>query len=78
MKNIIFYGASVTQQSGQSGFVPTFKNMIDLNQLEYNIIQKGYGSMHLYDAGIIKIDNIINENPSYCFIDWFSTGIYYY
>ena len=75
MKNIVFYGASVTQQSGQSGYVPRFKNIIDLEQNKYNIIQKGYGSMHLNDAGIVKIDNIINENPHYCFLDWFSTGL---
>jgi hypothetical protein len=75
MKNIVFFGASVTQQGGASGYVPTFKNMAVSSQLEYNIIQKGFGSMHLTDAGICKINDIINENPHYCFVDWFSTGL---
>jgi hypothetical protein len=30
--------------------------------------------MHLNDAGICKIDEIILEDPNICFIDWFSTG----
>jgi len=72
--NIAFFGASVTQQSGDSGFVPTFNKLIINNNLNYNIIQKGFGSMHLNDAGICKIDEIISYNPNICFIDWFSTG----
>ena len=31
--------------------------------------------MHLTDAGVSFIDAVIAENPSYCFIDWFSTGM---
>lgn len=72
--NIIFFGASVTEQTHLSGFVPTFRETIENNKLNYNVIQKGFGSMHLSDAGICKIDTIINEKPDICFLDWFSTG----
>ena len=74
--NIAFFGASVTQQTKESGYVPQFNNILvnNNNNYNFNIIQKGFGSMHLYDAGICKINDVISENPSVCFIDWFSTG----
>jgi len=68
---IVFFGASVTQQ--KEGYVPHFQQLIDTTK--YKVIQKGYGSMHLTDAGVSFIDAVIAENPSYCFIDWFSTGL---
>jgi len=73
--DIVFYGASVTEQSGESGFVPTFNKLIMDNLLNYNIIQKGFGSTHINDCGICKINEIISYNPNICFIDWFSTGL---
>ena len=72
---IAFFGASVTQQNGESGYVPTFtKLLVENNFTDAVVIQKGFGSMHLFDAGICKIDEVVNENPNICFIDWFSTG----
>lgn len=70
MSNIVFFGASVTQQ--KEGYVHFFDKLV--NRENYNLIQRGYGSMHLDDAGICFIDDIILENPNYCYIDWFSTG----
>jgi hypothetical protein len=72
--NIAFFGASVTQQQKESGYVTQFQQIVTDNSLNFNIIQRGYGSMHLNDAGIIKINDIINNKPNVCFIDWFSTG----
>jgi hypothetical protein len=71
--NIVFFGASVTEQTKKSGYVPQFKQIVTDNSLNFNIIQKGYGSLHLTDAGICKIDHIIENKPNICFIDWFST-----
>ena len=63
-----FFGASVTEQ--KNGYPIHF---IKKNKcLHYNIF--GYGSRHLNDAGICYIDDVLKSNPSYCFIDWFSTG----
>jgi hypothetical protein len=71
----LFFGASVTAQKGDSGYVHVFsKLLVQNNFIDVNIIQKGFGSMHLCDAGICKIDEVIKENPNFCFIDWFSTG----
>jgi len=72
---IAFFGASVTQQTKESGYVPQFNNLLLNNNYNFNIIQKGFGSMHLYDAGICKINDVVGENPHVCFIDWFSTGL---
>ena len=68
-KTIAFFGASVTQQS------PGYVSKIDeLSNHTHRIIQRGYGSMHLNDAGVCFIDEIIDEKPDYCFLDWFGTG----
>lgn len=68
-KTLAFFGASVTQQS--SGYI---SKIDELSNHTYQILQRGYGSMHLYDAGVCFIDDIIDEKPDYCFLDWFSTG----
>jgi hypothetical protein len=65
---IAFFGASITQQ--QNGYWYHF----GLKNPKLNIKPFGYGSMHLNDAGISYIDNVLEFNPEYCFIDWFSTG----
>lgn len=72
--NILFFGASVTKQQGDSGFVPCFQKIIKKNNFNCNVIQKGYGSMHLHDAGICKINDVMEQQPNICFVDWFSTG----
>ena len=66
--NITFFGASITQQS--QGYVHYFANL----NPQFNIKVFGYGSMHLKDAGICFIDNVLTTDPEYCFIDWFSTA----
>ena len=66
---VSFFGASVTQQ--KNGYVDIFTKLCD-NII--NVKKYGYGSMHISDAGICFINNVINDKPNYCFIDWFSTG----
>jgi hypothetical protein len=66
--NISFFGASITQQ-GQ-GYVQHFSNL----HPQFNIKVFGYGSMHLKDAGICYIDEVLRSQPDWCFIDWFSTA----
>lgn len=66
--NIAFFGASVTQQ--QNGYWHHF----GVKNPEFKIKPFGYGSMHLNDAGISYIDDVLKFEPEYCFIDWFSTG----
>jgi hypothetical protein len=77
--NIVFYGASVTAQN-KLGYVGEFKNLIKdiyyssalpnacVPERNYNIIQEGYGGMHIRDAGIYMIDKIILHEPNMCLL----------
>ncbi|MDM8556620.1 hypothetical protein QUF75_17985 [Desulfococcaceae bacterium HSG7] len=64
---IAVFGASVTQQ--KNGFTTK------LNE-HFNVPIKvfGYGGMHLNNAAICFIDEVIEQRPDYCFFDWFSTA----
>lgn len=67
---ISFFGASVTQQ--KYGYVYHFQKELNNSNNQYFI--HGYGSMHIVDAGICFIKDIVKENPEICFLDWFSTS----
>jgi hypothetical protein len=64
---ISFFGASVTAQ--KTGFAPCLaKKMSNLKTYIY-----GYGGNHLSNAGICNIDDVLQNTPTYCFIDFFSS-----
>jgi hypothetical protein len=65
---LVIFGASVTQQ--KNGFASILKNEIT----EMPVKVMGYGGMHLNNAAICFIDRVCREKPTYCLIDWFSTG----
>ena len=69
---INFFGASVTQQ--KNGYVDIFDKLLKTHNIDSNVKKYGYGSMHIHDAGVCFINNVIENNPNFCFIDWFSTG----
>jgi hypothetical protein len=69
INRIAFFGASVTQQ--KEGYTYEFMKLVT-NDISCNVF--GYGSMHIYDAGLCFIKDVIETKPHYCFIDWFSTG----
>lgn len=72
-KNILFFGASVTEQ--KNSYAVQFEKMSQVNKDNFNITIKGYGSTHLSDSGVTFIKELIDQYvPSYCFIDFFSTG----
>jgi len=64
---ITVFGASLTQQ--KTGYASYLSS-----KLNQPVKVFGYGGMHLKDAGICFIDKVLEVNPSYCFIDWFSTA----
>lgn len=66
--NISFFGASVTKQ--KTGYAEMLKQYFK----DENIFIHGFGSCHIVDAGICNIDDVLTNNPDYCFIDWFTTG----
>ena len=68
---ISFFGASVTAQ--KTGFAVCISKK--MNNLRTYI--HGYGSNHIHDAGICNIDIVLENKPTYCFIDFFSTGYCY-
>jgi hypothetical protein len=61
------FGSSVTQQ--KAGYVYYLHKKYSLPIMNF-----GYGSQHLSDAGICHISDVLKITPEYCFIDWFSTG----
>jgi hypothetical protein len=68
-KNICFYGASVIKQ--QMGIVDMFKNA---NNINFNIFSKHYTGTTIENAGVCYINEVLKQNPDYCFLDWFSSG----
>jgi len=64
-ERISVFGASVTEQ--KEGYAVFLKKFLP------NSIHLGYGGNHIDDAGIIAIDLVLDTNPSFCFIDFFST-----
>lgn len=66
-QNFAFFGASVTKQKNSYADC-----LMDLIKKKYK--KFGYGSMHLSDAGICFVDDVIQYKPDICFIDWFSTS----
>lgn len=70
--NIVFFGASVTKQ--KNGYVWHFSNLCKSHNNNFVINQYGYGGMHIKDAGVCFIENVLKNHPQYCFLDWFSTG----
>ena len=63
----MFFGASVTKQ--KTGYAYILKRLFEKDN--YNTHIFGFGGMHLNNAGICMIDQIISKNPKYCFIDLF-------
>jgi hypothetical protein len=64
---ISIFGASVTQQ--KNGYAE-----ILATSLAEPVSIHGYGGMHLNNAAICFLDEVIQKKPSVCLIDWFSTG----
>lgn len=64
---ITIFGASVTQQ--KNGYAKYLSNVFN-NQVSIH----GYGGMHLNNAAICFLNEIVRKNPDFCLIDWFSTG----
>lgn len=67
MQRIAAYGASVTEQ--ENGYADYLAR-----KFGQKIKKFGYGGMHLPDAGMCFIDDVIKYKPNLAFIDWFSTG----
>jgi hypothetical protein len=69
-KIINIFGASVTQQ--KDGYATILKNKLFTDH-EINIFS--FGGCHLSDAGIVRIGDVLENNPDVAIIDWFSTAL---
>jgi len=67
VETICFFGASVTGQ--KNGYAEKLKSYFKDPTHIF-----AYGGMHINDAGICFIDDVLKSNPDYCFIDFFSTA----
>lgn len=64
---LTFFGASVTaQKEGYWFFLSKFLKS------EPNV--KAYGGQHLCDAGICRLNEVVQTKPELCIVDWLSTG----
>jgi hypothetical protein len=66
LKNICFYGASITKQP--KGLVHFFR---ELNP-DKNVYSQAYGGTRIMDAGICHVNKVVDSAPDYCFVEWFS------
>lgn len=70
--NIAFFGASVTKQ--KNGYVTYFTEHAQQANQSFAITRHSYPAMHLNNAGMCFIPEVLATQPQYCFIDWFSTS----
>jgi len=70
MKNILFYGASVTHQTGKTGFFENLKND------NFIFTRMTFPSSQFYNAGFYNIPRINNleKKPEIVFFEWSTTG----
>lgn len=50
-----------------------FSDLCKKHNYDFVITQHGYGGMHMKDAGMCFIEDVLKTKPQYCFLDWFST-----
>ena len=69
--SILLFGASVTQQGGESGYVTHLKRL-----LSSSLVQYGVGGCHFNDAGYYLLDEAIGTTSyDLCLLDWNSTWL---
>lgn len=67
-EKIAFYGASLVQQ--RNGYWKYFGERYP----KFQVRPFGFGARHLNDAGVCYIDDVLEFEPDYCIVDWFTTG----
>jgi hypothetical protein len=77
MKKILFYGASVTAQAGETGYFDQVKNTLEANNI-FHVSRVYYGGCHLDDAGFYKFEEAQAEFYDYIVFEWNTTGLIQY
>lgn len=73
MVDILFHGASVTQQGGDGSYFLQLQNKLS-GFPNISIQRKSYGGCHLNDAGFITIDDDTQNHCDICVLEWNSTS----
>ena len=83
--NILFHGASVTAQGGESSYLHQLEKLLKQNTTDnidsntkprysLKITKKGYGGSHFGDAGFLTLDNDTIGNIDICLLEWNTTS----
>ena len=70
MKKLLFYGASVTHQQGDSGYIKNVSESLG----SYKCISLAYPATHFNDAGYYYHELVIHEKPDFCILEWNTTS----
>ena len=79
--NVIFFGASVTQQgfnhktNENVGYITWLKELIKEEGLEITINSIAAGGAHFDGAGYVLLSKVLKKKPDILFIDWHSTWL---
>lgn len=68
---IAFFGASVTEQSGDGSYIYHLQALIPHCQ----ILKFGFGACHFDDAGFHKLEDVLKEAPERVILEWNTTGL---
>ncbi len=70
---ILFHGASVTQQSGDFSY---FNRLLEkFAGTQYKLRKHGYGGCHLNDACFVTINDDLKDGCEICVLDWNTTAL---
>jgi hypothetical protein len=72
---ILFHGASVTEQEGESSYVFQLNEQLKKTDNQHIILKKGFGGCHINDAGLLNIAVDADEEIDICFLEWNTTGL---
>ncbi|MCT0209775.1 hypothetical protein KQ303_03625 [Synechococcus sp. CS-1333] len=70
---ISFFGASVTAQGKDSGYITHLRSLCGQHNIGLECF--AYSACHFNDAGFFKADEVINNMANICFFDWNTTGM---
>ncbi|MCP9847319.1 hypothetical protein KBY86_10550 [Synechococcus sp. Lug-A] len=73
MIRISLFGASVTAQGKDSGYITHLRDLCSQHNIGLECF--AYSACHFNDAGFFKADEVINSMANVCFFDWNTTGM---
>lgn len=75
---IIFWGASVTQQGGASGYYEQLLSKVTATNHQFEFARFAFGGNGFDDAGFYCLNTLLNEKPDVCFIEFSTTFLTFF